>query len=41
MRFAGRGGGRKTFASGSLGSPDAERVVTEELPAMLREWLNA
>ena len=41
VRFAGRGGGRKTFASGSLGTPDAERVVTEELPAMLREWLDA
>jgi alanyl-tRNA synthetase len=41
VRFAGRGGGRKTFASGSLGSPDAERVVTEELPGMLREWLGA
>jgi alanyl-tRNA synthetase len=39
VRFAGRGGGRKTFASGSLGSPDAERVVTEELPGILKEWL--
>jgi alanyl-tRNA synthetase len=39
VRFEGRGGGRKTFASGSLGVPDATRVVTEELPEMLREWL--
>jgi alanyl-tRNA synthetase len=40
-RFQGRGGGRKTFASGSLGSDTAERVVTEELPALLHEWVGA
>jgi alanyl-tRNA synthetase len=39
VRFAGRGGGRKTFASGSLGVPDAEQVLTAELPGMLRDWL--
>ncbi len=37
-RYAGRGGGRKTFASGSLGT-EAERVAVEELPGMLREWI--
>jgi alanyl-tRNA synthetase len=41
VRFAGRGGGRKTFASGSLGTPEAERVATEELPGMLKEWMEA
>jgi len=38
-RFQGRGGGRKTFASGSLGVESVERVVTEELPAMLDAWV--
>ncbi len=37
-RFDGRGGGRKTFASGSLAT-GAERVATEELAPMLREWI--
>jgi alanyl-tRNA synthetase len=37
-RFDGRGGGRKTFASGSLGQP-AEEVALESLPTILREWL--
>ncbi len=37
-RFDGRGGGRKTFASGSLGSP-AEAVAVESLPGILREWI--
>jgi alanyl-tRNA synthetase len=40
-RFQGRGGGRKTFASGSVGTESAERVVTEELPAMLGEWVTS
>jgi alanyl-tRNA synthetase len=38
-RFGGRGGGRPTFASGSLQVESAEAVVTGELPAMLAEWL--
>ncbi len=38
-RFEGRGGGRKTFASGSLGVADAGRIVTDELPGILREWI--
>ena len=41
VRYGGRGGGRPTFASGSLGVPSAEKVVIEELPAMLREWIGA
>ena len=36
-RFGGRGGGRPTFASGSVGSGNAEQIVTADLPAMLRE----
>jgi alanyl-tRNA synthetase len=39
-RYHGRGGGRPTFASGSLGDADAEQVVTHELPQMLMEWLS-
>jgi alanyl-tRNA synthetase len=38
-RFDGRGGGRKTFASGSLGAAEAGKVVTEELPDILKEWI--
>jgi alanyl-tRNA synthetase len=38
-RFGGRGGGRPTFASGSLQVESAEAVVATELPAMLAEWL--
>ncbi len=38
-RFGGRGGGRPTFASGSLEVASAEQTVTEELPGMLREWI--
>ncbi len=37
-RFDGRGGGRKTFASGSLGTA-AEAVATESLGPMLEEWI--
>ncbi len=39
-QFAGRGGGRKTFASGSLGTMDASAMVAEALPAMLVAWLD-
>ena len=38
-KFGGRGGGRPTFASGSLEVASAEQTVTEELPGMLREWI--
>jgi len=38
-RFGGRGGGRPTFASGTLQVESAEAVVAAELPAMLAEWL--
>jgi alanyl-tRNA synthetase len=38
-RFGGRGGGRPTFASGSLNVPSVERVAVEEFPAILREWI--
>jgi alanyl-tRNA synthetase len=38
-RFGGRGGGRPTFASGSVGSGNAEQIVTTELPGMLQEWV--
>ena len=37
-RYQGRGGGRKTFASGSLAAA-AEQVAVEELAPMLREWM--
>ncbi|HRP08296.1 MAG TPA: hypothetical protein PLL69_07400, partial [Gemmatimonadales bacterium] len=40
-RYQGRGGGRKTFASGSLGDAEAARVVNDELPTMLEEWIGA
>jgi alanyl-tRNA synthetase len=38
-RYDGRGGGRKTFASGSLGIP-AEPVAVDALPGVLREWMS-
>ena len=38
-RFGGRGGGRPTFASGSLSVASAEKTVIEELPEMLRDWV--
>ncbi len=38
-RYDGRGGGRPAFASGSLGQANAERVVIEELPGILAQWL--
>ncbi|HEY4100244.1 MAG TPA: alanine--tRNA ligase [Gemmatimonadales bacterium] len=38
-RFGGRGGGRPTFASGSLGVPSVEAVATAEFPAIVREWM--
>ncbi len=40
-RFNGRGGGRPTFASGSIGEGNAEAVVLAELPGMIREWTGA
>ena len=40
-RFGGRGGGRPTFASGSLGVPSVERVALDEFPAIVREWAGA
>jgi alanyl-tRNA synthetase len=40
-RFSGRGGGRPTFASGSVGEGSAEAIVVAELPAMIRDWLGA
>ncbi len=39
-RFGGRGGGRPTFASGSVGAGNAEQIVAAELPAILREWVD-
>ena len=38
-RFGGRGGGRPTFASGSLGVASAEQTVIDELPGILQEWI--
>ncbi|HEY4321858.1 MAG TPA: alanine--tRNA ligase [Gemmatimonadales bacterium] len=40
-RFDGRGGGRPTFASGSLGVPSVEQVARAEFPAIVQEWLSA
>ena len=38
-KFGGRGGGRSTFASGSLAVPSVESVAREAFPAMLRDWV--
>ncbi|HEY3935104.1 MAG TPA: alanine--tRNA ligase [Gemmatimonadales bacterium] len=38
-RFGGRGGGRPTFASGSLAVPSVEQVATAEFPGIVREWM--
>ncbi|MEP6590108.1 MAG: alanine--tRNA ligase [Gemmatimonadota bacterium] len=38
-QFGGRGGGRPTFASGSLSVESAEQTVADELPGMLKQWL--
>jgi alanyl-tRNA synthetase len=38
-RFGGRGGGRPTFASGSLPVDDVLTTLTGNLPEMLTEWL--
>ncbi|MGH7594466.1 MAG: DHHA1 domain-containing protein, partial [Gemmatimonadales bacterium] len=38
-KFGGRGGGRPTFASGSLAVPSVEDVAITEFPAILRAWL--
>jgi alanyl-tRNA synthetase len=40
-RFGGRGGGRPTFASGSLTVPSVERVALDEFPAIISEWAGA
>jgi alanyl-tRNA synthetase len=37
-QFGGRGGGRPTFASGSLAVPSVERVAIEQFPAIIRTW---
>jgi alanyl-tRNA synthetase len=39
LKFGGRGGGRPTFASGSIAVDSAERTAVEELPQLLTEWL--
>jgi alanyl-tRNA synthetase len=38
-RFGGRGGGRPTFASGTLTVPNVEQVAVAEFPAIVREWV--
>ncbi|MES2306092.1 MAG: alanine--tRNA ligase [Gemmatimonadota bacterium] len=38
-KFGGRGGGRPTFASGSLAVDSAEQTVVEQLPGLLQEWM--
>ncbi len=38
-RFGGRGGGRPTFASGTLTVPSVEQVALAEFPAIVREWV--
>jgi alanyl-tRNA synthetase len=38
-RFGGRGGGRPTFASGSLAVDSVERVAASEFPEIIREWI--
>jgi alanyl-tRNA synthetase len=40
-KFGGRGGGRPTFASGTLGVPGVEQVVVTEFPAIVREWVGS
>ncbi len=40
-KLGGRGGGRPTFASGSLAVPSVERAALDEFPAILREWAGA
>lgn len=37
-KFGGRGGGRPTFASGTLAVPSVERAALDEFPAIIREW---
>ncbi len=38
-RFGGRGGGRPTFASGTLGVPDVAEVAAAEFPDIIRGWV--
>ena len=40
-KFGGRGGGRPTFASGTLSVPSVEQVAVAEFPAIVREWVGA
>ncbi len=40
-RFGGRGGGRPTFASGSLGVEDLAAILATDFPAAVQEWLSA
>ncbi len=39
-KFGGRGGGRPTFASGSLAVDSVVAVARESFPALLREWIS-
>jgi alanyl-tRNA synthetase len=38
-QFGGRGGGRPTFASGSLAIPSVERAAIDQFPAIIRRWI--
>jgi alanyl-tRNA synthetase len=38
-RYGGRGGGRQTFASGTLAVASVERIATAEFPGIIREWV--
>ena len=38
-RYGGRGGGRPTFASGSLAVASVEDVASTEFPGIVREWV--
>jgi alanyl-tRNA synthetase len=40
-RYGGRGGGRPTFASGSLAVSSVDTVAGEDFAAMIREWIGA
>ncbi|MGH7524894.1 MAG: DHHA1 domain-containing protein, partial [Gemmatimonadales bacterium] len=38
-KFGGRGGGRTTFASGSLAVPGVEPVAVTEFPGIIKDWV--
>lgn len=38
-KYGGRGGGRPTFASGSLTVPSVEQLAVADFPALVREWV--